>query len=84
MGRNDTWLHKTDLIDAEWYSKYIESCTWACYTIMLIGLRGFNQAEDAFTIIILFATVGIFAYKIYFNIINYNTSIMYIFLLIKL
>lgn len=42
MGYHDTWLHETDLIDSNWYSKYIESYTWACYTIMLIGYRGSN------------------------------------------
>lgn len=44
--------------------KYIKTLYWAVATLMLIGTRGNTFIEILFTTIILFFTVGIFAYLV--------------------
>lgn len=45
MGKEDTWLHHLNLNESEWHAKYIESFSWSCYTLMLIGAKGYNSTE---------------------------------------
>ena len=47
-----------------WYVRYMESFYWAAATMMLVGTKGNNVQELIFTVIIMFATVGFFAYLI--------------------
>ncbi|EGR34867.1 hypothetical protein IMG5_000950 [Ichthyophthirius multifiliis] len=61
--KNNTWLHDLNLVDSQWYSRYIESFYWSTTTIIILaGPKGSNNIEIIFQSVIMFATMGTFAY----------------------
>lgn len=60
----DNWLNREGMIDKSWIERYTLSFYWGASTMMLIGTKGWNFYEHLFTTIILFLTVGVFAYTI--------------------
>jgi hypothetical protein len=46
---DNTWLHELDLVESEWYSRYIESFYWSTTTIIILaGPKGSNNVEIIF------------------------------------
>lgn len=58
------WLAHMELIDAEWYAKYIKCYFWSLATMITVGKDGVSLYEDAFVSITLMITVSIFGYII--------------------
>jgi len=61
-GYEDTWLHNLDIYHENPYKRYLESFYWAVATFLLIGSKGDTSIETIYCIIILFITIGLFAY----------------------
>ncbi|KRX06765.1 Cyclic nucleotide-binding protein [Pseudocohnilembus persalinus] len=61
-GAEDTWLQKNEFESQNWYFKYTQSYFWATCLLMLIGVGGERWIERQYQNIILFITVGLFAY----------------------
>lgn len=55
-------MYKNNLEDVEWFTSYVNSFYWGIATVLLIGTVGTSDLEVVYVSVVLFVTVGVFAY----------------------